>query len=108
VACHTAPGTVTLFDDVPLRFDVPDPLSTARDIGSGDVVEAPMPGRVTHVSIATGDMVQAGDRLLTLEAMKMEHQLRAPRDGVVASVAVSPGLQVQAGDVMVALEEVSN
>ena len=108
VACHRAPGAVTLFDGVPLRFDVPDPLAAARDIGSGDLVEAPMPGRVTHVSIATGDRVQAGDRLLTLEAMKMEHQLRAPRDGVVARVSVSPGLQVQAGDIMVALEEVSS
>jgi 3-methylcrotonyl-CoA carboxylase alpha subunit len=48
--------------------------------------------------------VAAGERLLVLEAMKMEHVLRSPRDGVVAGVMTTPGAQVEAGAVLVALE----
>jgi len=49
--------------------------------------------------------VQEGDRLVVLEAMKMEHVLRAPRGGVVATVTVATGDQVTAGALMVSLEE---
>lgn len=65
---------------------------------------APMPGLVTSVVVASGQAVAAGDRLVVLEAMKMEHVLRAPRDGVLANVAVAEGQQVTAGDLVAALE----
>ena len=65
---------------------------------------APMPGLVTSVAVAAGQAVAAGDRLVVLEAMKMEHVLRAPRDGVLANVAVAAGSQVTAGDLVAALE----
>ena len=97
---------VTVFGADPVTFDVPDPLARGGDVQGGDTVMAPMPGLVQQVSVAIGDTVTAGDRMVVLEAMKMEHILRAPRDGVVASVSVSDGAQVTAGAMLVALEAV--
>ncbi len=86
------------------RFMLADPLAAAEEgAAGGDRVTAPMPGLVKAVHVAPGDAVAAGDRLVTLEAMKMEHALRAPRDGVVAEVAVGAGDQVAEGAVLAAL-----
>ena len=98
-------GRVTLFGAQDVTFRIVDPLDRASDMAGGDVVLAPMPGLVRDVVVAVGDQVAQGDRLVVLEAMKMEHVLRAPRDGVVASVAVAAGDQVAAGDLMVALAD---
>ena len=65
---------------------------------------APMPGKVLDIRVSVGDQVAAGDLLLTLEAMKMEHQIRAPHDGHVAELAVSVGDQVANGAVLVVLD----
>lgn len=87
------------------EFELRDALwDESEEDGGGDVVLAPMPGLVTLVSAEAGQNVSAGDVLLILEAMKMEHSLRAPRDGVVAEVLVAAGEQVEAGSVLVALE----
>jgi propionyl-CoA carboxylase alpha chain len=59
-----------------------------------------MPGSVVRVEAAAGQRVSAGQPVLVLEAMKMEHQILAPADGLVAEVLVGPGDQVQAGDVL--------
>jgi len=61
---------------------------------------APMPGTVTKVTAHPGDRVAAGQVVLVLEAMKMEHQVVAPADGELAEVRVSQGAQVNAGDVL--------
>ncbi len=71
--------------------------------GSG-VIVAPMPGRVTSVEVAAGDAVTKGQRLLTLEAMKMEHGLVAPFDGTVAELGVEAGAQVGEGAVLARIE----
>ncbi|MDR6511220.1 3-methylcrotonyl-CoA carboxylase alpha subunit [Novosphingobium capsulatum] len=62
--------------------------------GDGAIL-APMPGRVIAVSVAQGDTVTKGQKLLTLEAMKMEHTLVAPFDGVVDALETQAGAQVQ-------------
>jgi acetyl/propionyl-CoA carboxylase alpha subunit len=64
-----------------------------------------MPGLVRLVSVAEGASVSKGDRLVTMEAMKMELSLTAPRDGKVASVSVAAGEQVNEGALLVELEE---
>ncbi len=68
--------------------------SVGAAAGDGAIL-APMPGKVTSVEVAAGDTVTKGQRLLTLEAMKMEHGLVAPFDGVVAELAAVAGAQVQ-------------
>ena len=62
---------------------------------------APMPGTVLRVAVTAGQQVAAGDVLVVLEAMKMEHAVRAPADGEVAEVAVESGQQVDAGSPLV-------
>jgi propionyl-CoA carboxylase alpha chain len=70
-----------------------------RAAESGSLV-APMPGSVTRIATAPGDRVVAGQLVLVLEAMKMEHQIVAPAGGVLAQLRVSSGAQVNAGDVL--------
>ncbi len=104
---HDAVGeAVTVLDGVRAAvWRLPDPLESADAVGAaGDLVTAPMPGLVKVVSAAAGDRVAAGDPLIVLEAMKMEHRLTAPRDGVVAEVACVEGAQVQEGAVLLTLE----
>ncbi|WP_093995452.1 acetyl/propionyl/methylcrotonyl-CoA carboxylase subunit alpha [Octadecabacter ascidiaceicola] len=86
-------------------FKISDPL--AQDdvqAGGGDFVMAPMPGLVAQVLVAKGDTLTAGQDLMILEAMKMEHRLSAQRDGVVAEVLVTAGEQVSDGVLLLQLE----
>ena len=69
----------------------------------GDIL-APMPGKVTSVEVSAGDKVAKGQRLLTLEAMKMEHAMIAPFDGMVAELSAKPGQQVAVDAVLVRVE----
>jgi len=61
---------------------------------------APMPGVVARVGVAAGDQIAAGEPLLWLEAMKMEHVISAPVAGIVAELPVSAGQQVEVGTVL--------
>jgi acetyl-CoA carboxylase carboxyltransferase component len=63
----------------------------------GTVVRSPMTGTVIDVAVETGGAVAAGDRLLSLEAMKMEHPVSAETAGVVADLLVDVGAQVEPG-----------
>ena len=65
---------------------------------------APMPGKVTKLLVAPGDVVAKGQPLAVLEAMKMESRFEAPRAGVVAAVHVQEGDQVEEGTVLLDLE----
>lgn len=69
--------------------------STASE--TSEELVAPMPGRVRRTFVAEGDRVSAGQALLLLEAMKMEHAIRTPRDGVVRRLLVKEGDLVEAG-----------
>lgn len=66
----------------------------------GEVVEAPLPGTVLDVKVASGDQVTMGQVLLVLEAMKMENEIVAPRDGTIEEVLVSKGSAVTTGDAL--------
>jgi len=67
-------------------------------------VGAPMPGMVVTVVVKLGDEVAAGQKLLSLEAMKMESTLYAERGGRVAELLVSPGSKIDTGDLLLRLE----
>ncbi|MGH9137959.1 MAG: acetyl/propionyl/methylcrotonyl-CoA carboxylase subunit alpha [Acidimicrobiales bacterium] len=93
-----APGGTVGFDVVP-RFVAPG----STTLTSGGLV-APMPGIVLDVRCAAGDVVDAHQTLVVLEAMKMEHHVRAPADGVVADVRVAKGQHVENGAVLLVLD----
>jgi len=76
---------------------------TAHGIHDGEI-EAPMPGKVTAVEVSQGEKVAKGQRLLTLEAMKMEHALTAPFDGTVTQLSATAGSQVTEGQILVKVE----
>ncbi|NOX31188.1 MAG: biotin/lipoyl-binding protein [Actinobacteria bacterium] len=94
---QTATGTVTI--TVVPRFAVP-----GHDVPGGGLT-APMPGSILEVRISLGDHVVAGQTLLILEAMKMEHHIAAPFDGKVTDVGVSVGDQVDNGALLLTIEQ---
>jgi len=78
---------------------------TGTSVGLHDgEIEAPMPGKVTAVEVSQGEKVAKGQRLLTLEAMKMEHALAAPFDGTVAELNAKAGAQVSEGQLLAKIE----
>lgn len=73
--------------------------------GAGPLeLRAIIPGRVVSVDVAIGDAVDLGGRLLVIEAMKMQNELRSPRTGTVARLAVGAGQTVERGDLLLVLE----
>jgi 3-methylcrotonyl-CoA carboxylase alpha subunit len=84
-------------------LDQPRGTGTSHGVHDGEI-EAPMPGKVTAVEVSQGEKVAKGQRLLTLEAMKMEHALTAPFDGIVAELNAAPGQQVTEGRLLVKVE----
>ncbi len=64
-----------------------------------------MPGTVVRVVVEAGAQVAAGDVVLVLEAMKMQHTVTAPHDGTITQINVEPGAQVAAGEVLAVVEE---
>ena len=66
---------------------------------------APMPGKVIELRVSEGDTVQAGQVLLIMEAMKMEHTVTAPHDGSVTTVSVAAGDQVDADALLAVVEQ---
>ncbi|MFI1174921.1 acetyl-CoA carboxylase biotin carboxylase subunit [Streptomyces melanogenes] len=80
-----------------------DPVAaslTGAARGGLDTLAAPMPGTVTVVKVAVGDEVDAGQSLLVVEAMKMEHVISAPHAGTVTELDVSPGSTVAMDQVL--------
>jgi 3-methylcrotonyl-CoA carboxylase alpha subunit len=74
--------------------------------GAADgAILSPMPGRIIAVDVSAGDTVTKGQKLVTLEAMKMEHSLTAPFDGIVADLNAIEGGQVTEGTMLVRIEK---
>ncbi|GAA2015955.1 biotin carboxylase N-terminal domain-containing protein [Catenulispora yoronensis] len=82
----------------------PDFVDPADAVAAGSLL-APMPGTVVRLGAAVGDVVAAGQPILWLEAMKMEHQVSAPVAGVVTALPVAAGSQVDVGAVLAVVEE---
>jgi propionyl-CoA carboxylase alpha chain len=69
---------------------------------------APMPGNVIRLGAQVGDSVTAGQPLIWLEAMKMEHTIAAPADGVLTQLDVVTGQQVEVGAILARVEAPGN
>lgn len=67
-------------------------------------LKAPMPGMVLEISVKEGDIVKKGDKLLILEAMKMENVLKSPADVKIKSIAVVKGKSVEKGQLLMTFE----
>jgi propionyl-CoA carboxylase alpha chain len=82
---------------------VPRFVDPADQVAEGSLL-APMPGSVIALRASAGDAVTAGQPVVVIEAMKMQHTITAPYDGLVAEVPVTVGAQVGAGDVLAVVE----
>ena len=98
VFLHDGEQRITLSRLTAFRLDAGDAA------GGGDRVVAPMPGRIVLMRVVAGDVVDEGQELGVMEAMKMELALRAPRAGVIAEVRVAPGDFVDGDALLIRLE----
>jgi pyruvate carboxylase subunit B len=115
VSERDAQGAWTIeVDGVPHKVEVldraQDSARAAKKAAAGAAgpspLKAPMPGLVVRVEVAEGDVVQAGQGVVIVEAMKMENELKAPAAGRVAAVKVKEGTTVERGQVLVEFGEV--
>ena len=79
-------------------------VAPAAPAGGGGTLTSPLPGTVLDVFVRPGDAVKVGQRLLLLEAMKMENNIDADRDGVIKEVKVGKSDAVMEGQVLVVFE----
>ena len=91
------------------HFDLRDPRngrpgSGAASRGGQATLKAPMPGKVVRILVAEGDIVEAGQGLAVVEAMKMQNEMKAPRAGVVKSIKAREGATVTAGEALMVIE----
>ncbi len=78
--------------------------AAAHQVGARQLIKAQIPGRVVRIWVAEGETVEQGQRLLSVEAMKMENEIRAPHAGVVGAIRVEPGARVERNDELLTLE----
>jgi acyl-CoA carboxylase subunit alpha len=97
-------GDVVFVSRGQYRFAVPPRYAPPDDAGGAGSTVAPMPGSILRVIVGVGDQVVAGQPLLAMEAMKMEHQVVSPVAGMVVEVFVEAGQQVDSGQPLVRIE----
>ncbi|MEM0986016.1 MAG: acetyl/propionyl/methylcrotonyl-CoA carboxylase subunit alpha [Pseudomonadota bacterium] len=87
-------------------YDVRQPVHTrtGNDPAGSGTITSPMPGRIVAVFVKDGETVQEGQKLVTVEAMKMEHALEAPFDGTVTEVAATIDGQIAEGAILLKLD----
>ena len=101
---RTSDGLVTFDRGYAYRIDFHRPRGTSAGAAGDGALIAPMPGRVISVAVELGQAVTAGQRLVVIEAMKMEQALTAPFDGIVAELAAAEGMQIKDGMLLVRVE----
>jgi 3-methylcrotonyl-CoA carboxylase alpha subunit len=98
-------GNLIKFDQgYAYRVSLHQPRGGNEGPASSGTILSPMPGRIIAVEVTQGQTVTKGQKLLTLEAMKMEHSLVAPFDGIVAELNAETGAQVQVEALLVRVE----
>jgi methylmalonyl-CoA carboxyltransferase 1.3S subunit len=99
----SAPPRGYVTEPAPVRVPATPPAPTPT-AGNDKVCRSPISGVVVRVAVQPGQILQVGDILLVLEAMKMETNITAPSPGKVAAIKVSEGDSVQAGQVVAEFE----
>jgi biotin carboxyl carrier protein len=101
-----ATGLRVVVDGHEYAAAVRDPRQWRRHLGAAAEAEgrqqavAPMPGKVVRVLVNAGDVVEAGQGLVVIEAMKMQNEVRSPKRGTVERLLVSEGQTINAGEVL--------
>ena len=103
---HVDGADLLFLDGDAWAFSSPRPRSGGEAEAADGMVLAPMPGAVVLVDAAKHKKVKRGERLLVLQAMKMEYSLVAPFDGTVTDLTVSAGSQVKEGALLARIEKV--
>ncbi len=84
----------------PVSVGPPKPEIDKQDAGTSIPVTAPLPGNILEILVNPGDIIKKGQKLLIMEAMKMENQVLAEKDGVIEKIHVNKGQSVLQGDVL--------
>lgn len=79
--------------------------STGLTVNGEAMVTSPMPGIIIAVPVAVGDRVRHGDKVVILESMKMENELRAPCDGIVTHILIAAGASVEKDQPLVGISQ---
>lgn len=91
-----------------IRITDPRKLRSAgTDHGHADgvaAVKTAMPGKVVRLLLSTGDIVEKGQGIVVVEAMKMQNELKSPKDGTVKEIRINEGQTVSAGDILAVIE----
>lgn len=104
VAPVATPVAASVSDPVaPVPTTTPTAAPASAPASGGSPVISPLPGVIIKVLVNPGDKVTKGQKLMILEAMKMENDIKAPKDGTVASIAVSVNDNVQEGVTLLTL-----
>jgi glutaconyl-CoA/methylmalonyl-CoA decarboxylase subunit gamma len=91
---------------VPSTDTTPSEGTGAKNTGkAGGLMKSPLPGTVISISVKPGDTVKVGQKLMVLEAMKMENNIDSDKDGKIISIRVNPGQSVMEGDVLIEIGE---
>jgi 3-methylcrotonyl-CoA carboxylase alpha subunit len=98
------PAAITLYGQT-FRVSAPVVGGVAGAAAGDGAIISPMPGKIIALEVGQGETVTKGQKLLTLEAMKMEHSLVAPFDGIVAELNASEGAQVSEGALLARIEK---
>jgi acetyl/propionyl-CoA carboxylase alpha subunit/acetyl-CoA carboxylase carboxyltransferase component len=98
---------VSVVQGINYRIEV-EGVSHRIDRDDGGVVHAPAPSVVVSIAVKPGDQVKVGDRLVVLEAMKMEMEVAAPFDGKVRCILTIPNVQVDTGTALLQVDPVAN
>jgi biotin carboxyl carrier protein len=107
---ETPSGTlVVAIDGQRFEIEVRDPRRWSRQaagVGGSAVqsITSPMPGKVVRVLVSPGDVVEAGQGIVVVEAMKMQNELKAARDGIVLALPAKEGSTVAAGELLATIQ----
>lgn len=101
VLIHGELYTVTVQDERAYRLAKERGITT-DDAGEA-IVKSPMPGLIIAIPVVVGQSVKKGDKVVILESMKMENELRSPKDGTIANIYIEPGVSVEKNQILLAI-----
>jgi propionyl-CoA carboxylase alpha chain len=87
----------------PREFELARHMHVPAKQDFSDLVQSPMPGTVISFAVEVGDIVEIGQELCIIEAMKMQNIIRSPRSGVIESLSVKTGSSVSRDEIMIML-----